>query len=64
MGKANNLGIPKVDEINGWKTIKTMAKEEGLTVQALYYRVKKGMYKALDFGGIVVVKAKGSKLDR
>lgn len=54
-----------IQELEGWKTIKTMAEECGVTVQALYYRAKTGYYDVANFGGVAVIKPKTvSKLRR
>ena len=54
------LNIKLMDEISGWRTVKTMAAQESITVQALYYRIRTGRYHVANFGGIVVVKPKSA----
>jgi len=53
--------IEKVKEINGWKTIGIMAEEESVTVQAIYYRIRIGQYKAICLDKIILVRKKDVK---
>jgi len=45
-----DLEIEMIDEINGWRTVKMMASQESITVQALYYRIRIGRYHVANFG--------------
>lgn len=58
------IDMPKVNVINGWKTIKALSIELGCTVQAIYYRISQGKYNVADFGGTIIVKPKTSALNR
>lgn len=59
MGKVTEIEL--VDDLDGWQTVKTMAEQESVTVQDLYYRIRIGRYKAINLGGIILVRKKDVK---
>ncbi len=53
--------VKYVDNLDGWRTVRSMAEKESVTVQDIYYRAKIGRYLVICLDKIILVKFKDPK---
>ena len=53
--------VEYVDNLDGWRTVRSMAEKEDVTVQTIYYRAKIGRYSVVCLDKIILVRLKDVK---